>query len=76
MNDDKKQSQRTKINNLLKKIKNAESNIDKMKNGIEPFNKHQHRRKSKKESNKGKKDVDEKIREGFENLVNFIESLK
>jgi len=68
MNDDKKQSQSITLKILLQTKGKKQSD----KNRIKSTQKQHHRKETK---NK-KEATDENIRQGFENLVKFIESLK
>ena len=72
MNDIEKLAQRTKIKKLHKAIKKTKGTIKKIENEEPPKNKHQQRRQNKKIT----KNIDKKIREGFENLIHFIKSLE
>jgi len=64
------------IKKLKKSIKKVEFNLHKLKNNEKPFNINKHRRKQKKEAETAKKNeiINEKIRDGFEKIVTFIQT--
>jgi len=72
MDDD----QRKTYKKLKKSIKKVEFNLSKLKNNENLFNINKHRRNIKREAEAAKKNqiINEKIRDGFEKIVTFIQT--